>query len=235
MNKITVLHDFLRAARKNLLAIEHAQPEHVTYEEKKYSRMKKISLSTSEETMSLQEIFDKRVSAESFEPGSTITRSELSGLLSGLKVLSEGHRPYPSGGALFPIETYVINRTMRDIPSSVMHYNPIRHELDLLWDFPRDFDFEQSLYGHSSARYASCAIVFTGIWHRVAQKYQDFGYLLALLEAGHAAQNVLLSAAALGISARPIAGFEDIVISRALDLDESREQPIYVVGIGGKK
>ena len=45
------------------------------------------------------------------------------------------------------------------------------------------------------------------MWGRTGKKYGDFSYYLGMLEAGHVAQNILLTASALRIGARPIGRF----------------------------
>ena len=84
-----------------------------------------------------------------------------------------------------------------------------------------------------TARDASAFLLFTAVWERTAAKYGDFGYLHAILEAGHMAQNVLLVASALKLSARPLGGFDDATIHNALGLDSDEEQPVYVIALGG--
>ncbi len=51
------------------------------------------------------------------------------------------------------------------------------------------------------------------------------------LEAGHAAQNVLLEAVALGLGAVPIGAFDDIAMQGTLGLP-AEQQPLYVIPVG---
>lgn len=52
-----------------------------------------------------------------------------------------------------------------------------------------------------------------------------------MLEAGHMAENVLLVATALGMSTRPIAGYDDAALAKLLDLDERIEQSVYSIAL----
>jgi nitroreductase len=47
------------------------------------------------------------------------------------------------------------------------------------------------------------------------------------------AQNILLVATALGLDARPIAGFDDEKVLSLLDIDPNLEQPVYMISLGG--
>jgi SagB-type dehydrogenase family enzyme len=65
------------------------------------------------------------------------------------------------------------------------------------------------------------------------EKYGAKIYRLALLEAGHIAQNLLLTAAALGLAGLPLCGFRDAEISAAAGLDFPQQAVVYAVAIGG--
>ena len=51
------------------------------------------------------------------------------------------------------------------------------------------------------------------------------------LEAGHAAQNLLLQATALDLRAVPVGAFRDEAVQRLLQLDRG-EQPLYLLPVG---
>ena len=80
-------------------------------------------------------------------------------------------------------------------------------------------------------RDANALIILTGIWQRPYQKYGDFSYLLGTLEAGHVAQNLLLTSTSLGVATRPFEGFDDKALSEAFDLP-MYEQIVYVIALG---
>ncbi len=51
------------------------------------------------------------------------------------------------------------------------------------------------------------------------------------LEAGHAAQNLLLQAVSLGLAAVPIGAFHDDEVQRVLGLPNDH-QPLYLIPVG---
>ena len=51
------------------------------------------------------------------------------------------------------------------------------------------------------------------------------------MEAGHAAENLLLQAVALGLGAVPVGAFEDGEVRRLLELPEGRD-PLYLIPVG---
>lgn len=53
------------------------------------------------------------------------------------------------------------------------------------------------------------------------------------MEAGHAAQNLLLEATALGLGATPVGAFDDAGVCRLLRLPDG-ETPLYLIPVGHK-
>jgi SagB-type dehydrogenase family enzyme len=79
---------------------------------------------------------------------------------------------------------------------------------------------------------AAMVFVLTGIALKSRLKYGERGYRFMLLEAGHIAQNLLLTANALGLGALPIGGFVDDELDRLLDVDGVEETSLYLVAVG---
>jgi SagB-type dehydrogenase family enzyme len=140
----------------------------------------------------------------------------------------DGRRNYPSGGALYPIETYLVSTKMGSEIPAVFHYNPTKHALEKLWELPRNFDMK-TIARRPDSLPLSTLIVFTSVWKRSSAKYGDLSYIHALLEAGHMSENVLLVGCALDLQVRPYAGFDDTLIAQLLDLDEGEEQVVHSI------
>jgi SagB-type dehydrogenase family enzyme len=72
-------------------------------------------------------------------------------------------------------------------------------------------------------------------FERTEVKYgKERGPRYVHLEAGHAAQNLLLQAVALGLGAVPIGAFSDDEVKEALSLPENY-QPLYLISVGHPK
>lgn len=230
-NSISDIHDYVRQARRILdtpIPNDVAGREHVTGKYKEYTRMPAVALPVVTSLATLHEAFDKRTS-EPVQASSAITLEDVSLLLSSFRVQEDGGRSYPSGGAKYPIEIYIVG-TINEYTRGVFHYHPQRHSLEHLWPLGSMYSVNE-IFGSTVKEQTALAIIFTALWRRTSQKYGDFGYQLALLEAGHMAQNILLSAAARGIGARPFAGYNDEMITEVLDLDPGQEQPVYSIQI----
>ena len=191
--------------------------------------MEKISLpSPAPLSVSLEEALAHRASFTQAYNDRPWSRRELGTLLGhALKVHPKSHRPYPSGGALYPVEIYFVGDILEDHVPSVFHYHPTLHVLEKMWELRKDFHMSQ-IFRTPATPLTSAALVFTAVWDRSADKYGDWAYHLAFLEAGHIAQNILLTATAMRAEARPVGGFHDDTVSEILDIDTS-EQPVYSI------
>lgn len=143
-------------------------------------------------------------------------------------------RPVPSGGALYPLELYVIALAIDGVEPSVSHYNPFRHNLELLGPVRRD-EVRSALVDPDLADRAGALIVVTALFWRSRFKYGARGYRFALLEAGHVIQNAVLVAAALGLQALPVGGFYDRRLDGLVGADGLDEASVYALLLGGPR
>ncbi|WP_327404484.1 SagB/ThcOx family dehydrogenase [Streptomyces sp. NBC_01288] len=137
-------------------------------------------------------------------------------------------RAYPSAGARFPVEAYLVWRGDPDLKAGLYHYRPLDHHLEELTDRPMEEDL-LAVFGHEWISRAQAVVLLTAEFSRSAVKYGERAYRFALLEAGHLAQNLLLVAADLAVAATPVGGFADDRLNRLLDIGRTDERAIYSV------
>ncbi|MBM3696522.1 MAG: SagB/ThcOx family dehydrogenase, partial [Actinobacteria bacterium] len=70
-----------------------------------------------------------------------------------------------------------------------------------------------------------------GVVERTAERYGGRAERYVILEAGHAAQNILLQAVALGLGAVPVGAFDDGAVRRVLAMSASWT-PLYIIPVG---
>lgn len=143
-------------------------------------------------------------------------------------------RTFPSAGALYPVEVYVATLACASVERGIHHYDPVKHALARLSPCPAKGDLERMILADNLWSGAAAALIFTGVFERTQAKYGERGYRFVLLEAGHAAQNVLLCAQSLGLAAAPIGGFCEDALGAAMGLDREKESPVYAVLLGGR-
>jgi len=232
---IAHVHEYIRVgrlARRGAAGYPTTAPQG---ECKDYPRMERIVLPAPRALPhNITDILVGRRSASDCKDTAAVALADLGDLLGHALGLCAGERRrYPSGGTLYPIETYLFIKTLTGLTPGIYHYQPRAHALERLWPLPDESTSRWHTMPHPFITKAPILIIFTSVWGRSAVKYGDFAFELALLEAGHMSQNVLLVATALSLTSRPFAAFDDAVISELLDLNPDYEQPILTIGLAG--
>ena len=182
-------------------------------------------------TTTLADAIERRRSSQPL-PGGGLSRTELGTILhAAYGITDAGRRTVPSGGALYPLELFVLTLTVGELEAGVWRLDPLDARLERIPAEPiriADLVPLPELVEHAAA-----VVFLTATFWRTRFKYGLRGYRFALLEAGHAAQNLLLAAAALGISALPLGGFYDAAVDDALGLDGVDQSVLYGVILGG--
>lgn len=176
--------------------------------------------------LSLEEALAARRSIREFTD-ERLTREELSQLLWAAQGLtaSWGGRTAPSAGALYPLEAFLVT------PEGLYHYLPDGHRIALIAADDRRAALARAALGQEAVAGAPAVLVLAGVYERAAEKYGDRAERYVHLEAGHAAQNVLLQAVALGLGAVPIGAFDDRAVREVLGLP-SDHAPLYLIPVG---
>lgn len=146
------------------------------------------------------------------------------------------NRSYPSGGQLYPVETYYINiRPTKDLKIShgVYHFSPLENSLSKIKTFSKEAELT-SLVGSSYPflNQASGCIVCTLTPRRNAPKYGWLGLRLGLIEIGSIVQNIYLASTSLNIKCCAIAGFNPEITDELLDIDGLNELSVIIIAVG---
>ncbi len=143
----------------------------------------------------------------------------------GITEKSLGLRTAPSAGALYPLEIYVV------LPEGIYHYNPHRHELKRVIEGDRRTQLQNAALGQEAIGTAPAVFAFVAVYERTAVKYGDRASRYVDIETGHACQNLLLQATALGLGGVPIGAFYDKPVADVLKLQKNAS-PLYLVPVG---
>jgi SagB-type dehydrogenase family enzyme len=134
-------------------------------------------------------------------------------------------RAVPSAGALYSIELRIAALHVPGLERGVYRYHPYDHCLERTDSHLRLEQLAEASLHHDSVRASAAVIALCADCDRLIAKYGDRGYRFALLEAGHIAQNVLLTCTALGLAAVPIGGFLD---DECVSVFASHSPPAYL-------
>ena len=135
-----------------------------------------------------------------------------------------GYRTAPSAGARYPLELYALTA------SSLLHYRPDGHRAERT-DSDALTELADAAFGQEFVGSAPVVLIFVGVAARTEVEYGALAERLVDREAGHATQNVLLQATALGLAATPVGGFDPEVVARLLALPPGHEV-LYLVPVG---
>lgn len=177
--------------------------------------------------VSLEEALCRRRSVREFT-GRPLTEEQTGQLLWATQGITDpqGLRTAPSAGALYALEIYMSMET------GLYWYIPKSHQLEC----KSTEDLRRALYLAASEQEAVLGgvvvFVMAAVYSRLAEKYgEERSVRYAHLEAGHAAQNLLLQAAALGLASVPVGAFRDEEVQSALSLP-FEQTPVYLIPVG---
>jgi SagB-type dehydrogenase family enzyme len=141
----------------------------------------------------------------------------------------------PSGGALHPVECYVMARNVSGLSAGVYHYEAASHSLELLHRGAPSRAIVKLLADQAWYGNAAFVVFMSGVFARTQWKY-DYAraYRAVLMEAGHLCQTFCLTATWLGLAPFCTIAFADSKIEKLLRLDGISESVLYVAGAGAR-
>jgi len=181
---------------------------------------------------SLERALHERRSVRQFT-GDPITLAQLSQLLWAAQGITDarGYRTAPSAGALYPLEIYVMSGLVNGLPVGLYKYQVKGHELVRLASDDLRKQMERAAWGQDWVSRNAALIVICAVDGRTTHKYGKRGIRYVHIEVGHAAQNVMLQAVALGIGSAVVGAFGDDFAGDILDLPDS-QRVIYLMPVG---
>jgi SagB-type dehydrogenase family enzyme len=188
----------------------------------------------------LDDVLESRETARSFTQGAIPLNSLAKILFLSYGVTRDNvgttfPRPFrvvPSGGALYPLELYLMATAVDGLEPGLYHYDPEHHVLTVLNSETGLEKISPFFVQTELVKNASAILFVTAIFFRSTFKYGDRGYRFVLLEAGHLAQNAILTASDLGLAAAPVGGFLDRDVDEFLGVDGVNESTVYTLLFG---
>lgn len=176
--------------------------------------------------MSLEQALVERRSLREFGP-TELTAATIGQLFwAGQGITDDrGYRTAPSAGALYPLELYAITAT------AISHYLPEGHRIEHRSAATTSAALTDAAFGQEHVGAAPVVFAVVGVVERTEAEYGALAADFVEREAGHAAQNMLLQAAALGLAAAPVGGFDPAEVARLLVLPPGHEV-LYLIPVG---
>lgn len=173
-------------------------------------------------SLSLLECLSNRNSCTSFSDTLDLNDGDISYILKysfGLRS-DTGKRAYPSGGAFYPVDTYIIKKI--DGEFMLYLYDPEAHALMF-----RRSGFDGIINSLNSGNSLTVLFAINTVYSKA--KYGELSWLLALLECGHLAQNIYLVCASKGIACSGIGGIKWDITREILG---KHTYPVYAMLLG---
>lgn len=154
------------------------------------------------------------------------------GVTGATEPTGEPGRAAPSAGARYPLELYPVALDVEGLAPGVHHYHPETHGLERVPGAWERAALERALFSQPWLAGASLVVLVGAVFPRTLMKYQERGYRLVLLDAGHAMQNLLLAAHGLGLHAVPLGGFVDDELNAMAGLNGVDENVLAAIALG---
>jgi SagB-type dehydrogenase family enzyme len=142
-----------------------------------------------------------------------------------------GLRTAPSAGALYPLEVYLVAGAVSGIGAGVYRYEAQQHRLLLESEGDLRADVAEAARHQEWVAGAPAIILLAAVYERSAGKYAERAPRYVHMEVGHAAQNVYLQAAALGLGTTLVGAFRDEELARVLALPGDTK-PLGLLPVG---
>nr|MDO8110214.1 SagB/ThcOx family dehydrogenase [Candidatus Sigynarchaeota archaeon] len=162
----------------------------------------------------------------------------LGALMSAFIETGGGHRTYASGGARFPVEIFCfMNNVEGSLNRKITYYNCDNHSLSIVGDLPVWTAYKDYLCFDAEHGMPSLLFIFAILPERMTDKYGERGGRFALIEVGHAVQNLALRIAKESMAGVELGGLFDDKMKAMLKLDGTTAQIVlgYAVGHIPKK
>lgn len=209
-----------------------------------------IDLSTYEEfkpEYNFFEILTKRRTIRDYDKDYKISLNEIAlllfnsyGVTHKIKLLQDikGHiglRNVPSGGALYPLEIYIVVFNAH-IPSGLYHYRSDKNFLEKIKEgnYVDDLLKIIQVEPYVNMKSSSMLIITTGIIERVLIKYGERGYRFLMQESGFVGQTISLLAESINLGSCMLGGYNDDKVNSFLGVDGVFETINNIIVIGAK-
>jgi len=180
----------------------------------------------------LSRILLERRTVRAFPPRA-LSLPQVAGLLWAAQGVSSpgGLRTAPSAGALYPLELHLVAGDVKGLTPGSYRYDPARHALraGLAGDLRQAV--AAAALNQTWIAQAPALVVIGAVHARTTRKYGERGIRYVHMEVGHAGQNLLLQAVALGLAAATVGAFDDERLSRVLELP-AEERPLVILPVG---
>jgi SagB-type dehydrogenase family enzyme len=183
-------------------------------------------------TLTVEQALRQRRSVREYLPGA-VTVEAVSQLLWAAQGITgpSGERTAPSAGALYPLQLYLVAGEVGSLARGIYAYRPSEHALERITEADARRELADAALGQAWMSAGAAVIVLAAAYDGAIRKYGTRGTRYVQMEVGHAAQNVYLEAASLGLGTVIVGAFDDERVAKILHLP-SGERPLAIMPVG---
>lgn len=184
----------------------------------------------------LQKTMQDRRSHRSFADKPLATK-QLGNLFAAFAASPHGTRVFPSAGSTYAVEVFcLLNNIKGDLNGKTVYYNADNHSVSVIGEAPDPKTLDTLLNLDTAGTIPPAVFILTILSHRTTSKYGERGGRFALIELGHAAQNLALRLARENLAGVEIGGLMDEKIAKILGIDKYPVKVAlgYACGVPGK-
>jgi SagB-type dehydrogenase family enzyme len=163
-----------------------------------------------------------------------LTSSQLSEFLFRTLHEREGRRPYPSGGACYPLKAYLAVHRCLGVAPGLYAYDPALHELITIGEPGSGLDrlLADAADAANVERPPQILLVLAARYGRTQRIYGDLSYSLILKEVGAVFQAAMMAAAAMGLSTCPLGCGNSLLFSELAGVNPLTEASVGELIVG---
>jgi SagB-type dehydrogenase family enzyme len=195
----------------------------------------RVDLAKYEDTLS--DALLNRRSRRSYDPDAILSLEDMGFLLWSTQGVTGRYgdtlfRTAPSAGALYPIETYLMVRSVESLQQGIYHFRVGNFDLELLRRGNFSDDLAMAALSQSMVARSMVTFIWTAVIQRSRWKYGQRSYRYIYLDAGHICQNLYLGAESAGLGCCAIGAFFDDWVNDIIGVDGKEETAVYLATIG---
>ena len=182
--------------------------------------------------MALERCIQQRRSVRGFRERA-LTAEQLGQMLWAAQGVTsaDARRAVPSAGALYPLEVYVVADNITPLAAGVYRYVAKDHELSPIAAGHLHKKLVSAAPGQEWISTAPAVFCIAAIFERTTAEYGLRGRGYVYLEAGHAAESLMLQAVSLGLATTMVGAFSDDQVKGLLQLGHN-EVPLCLIPVG---
>lgn len=145
-------------------------------------------------------------------------------------------RAYPSGGALYELELYLVVHNCRDLPPEIYHYQPMEHQLCQLSSdvMLRELLLKDAWQATKKQCLPQVLVIVSARFQRITWKYESIAYSIIMKNVGVLYQTMYLVATAMNLAPCALGTGNSDLFAKAVGLDYYAETSVGEFALGCK-